>query len=217
MELHLPSSYDDGGGCQKVSAACNRERRKIFILNLLPELTFFAFMFLCMYHALYDLPSEFSVQITAIRGLDAPAADPAGAATSISPAFNVTLHVNNRRGTARCYRRGEAVVSYEGFTVASGHVPGFCVPGKAAREVPFLAWADGVGLPELLCDRMALERRIGAMQLEVEVKLFGRDGGSAPTPTWMSCGLRMDEAQPPDTAHCTVLALQSWFSQPLFG
>uniref|UniRef100_A0A0E0N1J7 Uncharacterized protein n=1 Tax=Oryza rufipogon TaxID=4529 RepID=A0A0E0N1J7_ORYRU len=51
---------------------------------------------------------------------------------------------------------------------------------------------------------MAVERRIGAMQLEVEVKLFGRDdGGTAPRPTWMSCGLRMDEAQLPNTAHCT--------------
>lgn len=171
-------------------------------------------MFLCLYHALYDFPSEFSVQITAIRGLDdaAPASP-----TIISPAIDVTLHVNNRRGTARCYRGGEAVVSYEGFTVASGTVPGFCVPGKRAREMPFLASADGVGLPQQLRGRMALERRIGAMQLEVEVKLFGRDGGTSPRPTWMSCGLRMDEAQLPNTAHCSVLALQNWFSQPLFG
>ncbi|KAF2951945.1 hypothetical protein DAI22_01g299700 [Oryza sativa Japonica Group] len=161
------------------------------------------------YHVFYDFPSEFSVQITATRGLDdaAPAAP-----TIISPAIDVTLHVNNRRDATA------AVVSYEGFTVASGTVPGFCVPGKRAREVPFLASADGVGLPQRLRDRMAVERRIGAMQLEVEVKLFGRDdGGTAPRPTWMSCGLRMDEAQLPNTAHCTVLALQNWFSQPLFG
>lgn len=81
--------------------------------------------------------------------------------------------------------------------------------------MPFLAWADGVGLPEQLRDRTAIQRRLGAMQLDVEVKLLGRDGGSAPRPTWISCGLRMDEAQPPDTAPCTVLALQNWFSQLL--
>ncbi|BAB39431.1 hypothetical protein [Oryza sativa Japonica Group] len=215
MEPHPPSSCDDNAGaCQKASETCNRQRRKIFVVNLLYEFTNFIFIFLCLYHALYDFPSEFSVQITAIRGLDdaAPASP-----TIISPAIDVTLHVNNRRGTARCYRGGEAVVSYEGFTVASGTVPGFCAQGKRAPEVPFLASADGVGLPQRLCGRMALERRIGAMQLEVEVKLFGRDGGTAPRPTWMSCGLRMDEAQLPNTAHCSVLALQNWFSQPLFG
>uniref|UniRef100_A0A0D9YDZ8 Late embryogenesis abundant protein LEA-2 subgroup domain-containing protein n=1 Tax=Oryza glumipatula TaxID=40148 RepID=A0A0D9YDZ8_9ORYZ len=164
------------------------------------------------------LPVRVLRPVTAIHGLDAaPAGASAAGTTIISPAIDVTLNVNNRRGTARCYRGGEAVVSYEGFTVASGTVPGFCVPGKRAREVPFLASADGVGLPQQLRGRMALERRIGAMQLEVEVKLFGRDGGTAPRPTWMSCGLRMDEAQLPKTAHCSVLALQNWFSQPLFG
>uniref|UniRef100_A0A0D9YE09 Uncharacterized protein n=1 Tax=Oryza glumipatula TaxID=40148 RepID=A0A0D9YE09_9ORYZ len=55
-------------------------------------------------------------------------------------------------------RSGEALVSYDGFTVASGRVPGFCVPGKGVRKMPFLAWADGVGLPEQLRDRTAIER-----------------------------------------------------------
>uniref|UniRef100_A0A0E0JN59 Late embryogenesis abundant protein LEA-2 subgroup domain-containing protein n=1 Tax=Oryza punctata TaxID=4537 RepID=A0A0E0JN59_ORYPU len=139
MDLHPRSSDDDAGGCQKASAECNRQRGKIFIIvNLLYEFANFVF-----------------ISITATRGLDdaAPAAP-----TIISPAIDVTLRVNNLRGTARCYRGGEAVVSYEGFTVASGTVLGFCVPGKGAREVPFLASADCVGLPQRLRDRMALER-----------------------------------------------------------
>uniref|UniRef100_A0A0D9YDZ4 Late embryogenesis abundant protein LEA-2 subgroup domain-containing protein n=1 Tax=Oryza glumipatula TaxID=40148 RepID=A0A0D9YDZ4_9ORYZ len=144
----------------------------------------FSYSYACNVSRVVRLPirvfrPDDQITATATRDLDDAAA---AAPTIISPAIDVTLHVNNRRGTARCYRGGEAAaVSYEGFTVASGTVPGFCVPGKRAREMPFLASADGVGLPQRLRDRMAVERRIGAMQLEVEVKLFGRDdGGTAP-------------------------------------
>uniref|UniRef100_A0A0D3ET70 Late embryogenesis abundant protein LEA-2 subgroup domain-containing protein n=1 Tax=Oryza barthii TaxID=65489 RepID=A0A0D3ET70_9ORYZ len=143
----------------------------------------FSYSYACNVSRVVRLPirvfrPDDQITATATRDLDDAAL---AAPTIISPAIDVTLHVNNRRGTARCYRGGEAVVSYEGFTVASGTVPGFCVPGKRAREMPFLASADGVGLPQRLRDRMAVERRIGAMQLEVEVKLFGRDdGGTAP-------------------------------------
>jgi hypothetical protein len=68
-----------------------------------------------------------------------------------------------------------------------------------------------VGLPEQVLDRMDLERRIGATQLDVEVKLFRRDDGSD-RPMWIWCGLRMDRSQQPNVETCTMLGLQNWFS-----
>ncbi|BAD81533.1 hypothetical protein [Oryza sativa Japonica Group] len=90
------------------------------------------------YHVFYDFPSEFSVQITATRGLDdaAPAAP-----TIISPAIDVTLHVNNRRGTARCYRGGgelrglhRRVRHRAGLLRAGEEGTGGAVPGVGRRR-----------------------------------------------------------------------------------
>ncbi|CAO2183087.1 unnamed protein product [Urochloa humidicola] len=211
-----PSSFhvDHHADIEKSIPSYNRQRERNFLLaSILGHFSVLVFgMLLPIYFFVYDTPPEFSVQLQ--PGLDTPAASPGGA-VSISPAFNATLHASNRRATGRCYHNGEALVSYAGFTVATGRVPGFCVPGKGAREIRFQASAGdgGVGLPEHLLGRMALERRVGATQLDVEVKLFRRDDGSD-RPMWIWCGLRMDDdgTRPPDVAPCTVLGLQNWFS-----
>ncbi|KAL6615912.1 hypothetical protein ACP70R_038182 [Stipagrostis hirtigluma subsp. patula] len=117
------------------------------------------------YYFFYDLPPKFSVQLVPAggRGLNASSAPAASA-------FHVTLHASNRRATERCYRNGEVAVTYAGFDVASGRVPGFCVQGKGHREVQFLAREDGgVALPEHLRDRMAAAQKVGALELEVQV------------------------------------------------
>ncbi|WVZ69085.1 hypothetical protein U9M48_017929 [Paspalum notatum var. saurae] len=145
------------------------------------------------------------------RHLSATAARPASPAPSTSPC---TSAIDEPRATGRCYRDGgEALVSYAGFTIATARLPGFCVPGKGAREIHFLAAAHGVGLPEHVRDRMALEQRVGATLLDVEVKLFRSDDGSD-RPTWIWCGLRMSDGtpRPPNVTPCTVLGLQNWFS-----
>ncbi|RCV27032.1 hypothetical protein SETIT_5G293200v2 [Setaria italica] len=202
------------GNKQKPRALHTSKRRHdALLIDCLGDLSFIVFVILLPIYFLYDMPPEFSVQLAAIRGLAMP--DPGGA--SISTAFNVTLHAGNRRATGRCYHNSEALVIYDGFTIAAGRVPGFCVPGKGAREIRFLVSADGVGLPEHVLDRMALERRVGATQLDVEVKLFRRDDGSD-RPMWIWCGLRMDgTTQPPNVTPCTVLGLQNWFSKDLYA
>lgn len=102
------------------------DRRRDIIIGAVCEIALFTWMIVTpCYYLFYDLPPE----------LAAPAA-------SISPAFHVALQATNRRATERCYRDGEAVVTFAGFTIASGRVPGFCVPRKGRREVPFLAQAD---------------------------------------------------------------------------
>ncbi|CAO2183096.1 unnamed protein product [Urochloa humidicola] len=175
-----------------------------FFISYMCEFAFFTWLlFIPWYYLFYDLPPQFSVQLAPVgRGLDM-----AAPATSVSPAFHVTLRASNRRATERCYRHGVGAVSYAGFTIASGRVPGFCVPAKGSREVPFLAREDGVGLPEHLRDRMAAATKVGALELEVEVRLF--HGGDATTGrlTRMWCKARMGGAGPPELTVCTVVVL----------
>ncbi|KAL6615911.1 hypothetical protein ACP70R_038181 [Stipagrostis hirtigluma subsp. patula] len=152
-------------------------------------------------------PPMFSVQLVDARGLDAPPEQDA----PISTSFNLTLHAANHRALDRCYRNGEAVVRYSGHTVAWGRTRAFCLAAKEARDVPVVAWADGVGLPESVRERMAADRRAGAVELEVDVRLFRGDDGSA-RPTWMSCKVKAGGAKPTGAAPCTMFALQNWAS-----
>ncbi|KAJ1254968.1 hypothetical protein BS78_K302500 [Paspalum vaginatum] len=162
------------------------------------------------YYILYDLPPEFSVQLQPIcrAGLtNTSSSAPA------ETAFDAALHASNRRATERCYRHGEGLVAYGGFTVAAGTVPGFCVPGKGRRDVQLLLpRKDGVGLPERLRDRMAAANKVGALELEVQVRLFQNGDAASGRPTRMWCKARVGGArQPPEVALCNVFALQNWF------
>jgi len=221
-----PSSFHvDHADIERLAPAAHERDRKrkrgreYLLVSIVRDLSTIVFgVLLPIYFLVYDRPPEFSVQLPAVSGLDGTPAAPGGGA-SISPAFDVALRVGNGRATGRCYHDGEALVTYAGFTVAAGRVPGFCVPGKGAREIQFQASAGGggVGLPEHVLDRMALERRAGATLLDVEVKLFRRDDGSG-RPMWIWCGLRMDgTTQSPSVAPCTVLGLQNWFSMNLYA
>ncbi|CAL4947812.1 unnamed protein product [Urochloa decumbens] len=177
-----------------------------FIISDICELALYLLIItLPWYCVYYDLPPQFSVQLVPTAGGSGLNAS-SPAATS---AFHAVLHANNRRATERCYRHGEGAVTYASFTVASGRVPGFCVPGKGHGEVPFqLAGKDGVGLPEHLRDRAAAAEKVGALELEVQVRLV-RDSGR---PSRMWCRARVGGgAETPEVAMCTVFALQNWF------
>ncbi|TVU35347.1 hypothetical protein EJB05_17233, partial [Eragrostis curvula] len=165
-----------------------------------------------LYHLkLTDAP-KFSVEFRGATGLDAaPAHDDVA---PISTAFNFTLHAANRRQVDRCYRHGEAVVRYSGYTVASARTRAFCVGTKEARDVPVVAWAEGVGLPWSIRERMAADWQAGAVDLEVDVKLLRGDDGSA-RPTWMSCKVKAgggSGAKPSRTTRCTAFGFQNWAS-----
>lgn len=163
------------------------------------------FIIMPWYFVFYDLPLQFSVQL-----------EPTGGGLNVSDpgatAFRAALHASNRRASERCYRDGEGVMTYGGFTIASGRVPGFCVPAKGHGEVPLLlAGKDGVGLPEHLRDRMAAASKAGALELEVQVRLFQDGGASSGRPSRMWCTARVGGAPQPEVAMCTVFALQNMF------
>nr|KAK3161736.1 hypothetical protein QOZ80_1BG0080780 [Eleusine coracana subsp. coracana]GJN17896.1 hypothetical protein PR202_gb05002 [Eleusine coracana subsp. coracana] len=157
---------------------------------------------------LRSLPPKFSVQLKDATGLDIP---PTHDDRPISTVFNFTLHAANQRPTDRCYRNGDAIVRYSGYTIAWGQTPAFCLGTKDARDVRVVAWADGVSLPRPVRERMAADWLAGAVDLEVDVRLFRDDDGSA-RPVWMSCKLKAGGAQPPGATWCTIFALQNWAS-----
>ncbi|GJN17891.1 hypothetical protein PR202_gb04997 [Eleusine coracana subsp. coracana] len=190
----------DAAAGQKSAFTCPR----LFISSMC-EIAFMVWIMVTpWYYLFYDLPPRFSVQLAPLGD---QSLDMAAAAAPIASAFHVALHASNERATERCYRNGEVAVMFSGFTIASGRIPGFCVPGKVQREVPFLVTREeGVGLPEHLRDRMAAARKVGALELEVQVSLV-----NAGRPMRMWCHARMGGAQPLDVTVCTVFALQNWF------
>jgi hypothetical protein len=73
--------------------------------------------------------------------------------------------------------------------------------------VPVVAWADGVGLPKTVRDRMAAERSAsGTMELEVAVKLFAEGDDYGAEPTWMWCKVATGggRAEPSEATPCSV-------------
>ncbi|KAK3161743.1 hypothetical protein QOZ80_1BG0080870 [Eleusine coracana subsp. coracana] len=212
-----PQPVHEGDAVGAKPASNNRRRDTI---TAVCEIALITLMIVTpCYYLFYDLPPEFSVQLAPIgNGLDM-----AAPAASISPAFHVALHAANRRATERCYRDGEAVVTFAGFTIASGRVPGFCVLRKGRQEVPFLARADGVVWPDHLRDRMAAAYKVGALELEVQVRVFHGGNNNAASslsgkkPMWMWCKVRMTTggAQRTDVTTCTVFAPQNWFVDAL--
>ncbi|TVU35340.1 hypothetical protein EJB05_17226, partial [Eragrostis curvula] len=159
-----------------------------------------------VYFLVFDLPPKFSVQITDIQGLDD--------AASLSTVFKINLHASNKRGSgSTCYRHGEAVVRYSGFTLALGRTRTFCVGAKDTMVVPVVAWADDVRLPKEMGERMVAEQRAaGSVELEVDVKLFAKEDSMGAEPTWLWCKVVTGRAEPSDVTPCSVFRLKFWAS-----
>ncbi|KAF8696203.1 hypothetical protein HU200_037101 [Digitaria exilis] len=179
-----------------------------FLISDLCELALTVFLItIPWYYVFYSLPPQFSVQLQPTGDYGLNVTSPA------ATAFHAELRASNRRSSERCYGHGEGVVTYAGFTIASGSVPGFCMPGKGKMEVPFqMAGKDGVVLPEHLRERMAAENNVGALELEVQVRLFQEGGVASGRQSRMWCKARVPGgAQPPEATMCTVFALQNMF------
>ncbi|XBI18587.1 hypothetical protein VPH35_060328 [Triticum aestivum] len=119
--------------------------------------------------------AKVSVELAAFDGLDATLG------RTVSPAFNLTVHVkNNLSWQAWCSNGGEVVVSYLGVALAWGDVSVFCVPRSATTELTVLPWGWEVGLSEDLHRRLVSESQTHTAEVLVEVRMF--DPGS-----WMLC------------------------------
>ncbi|XP_003561723.1 uncharacterized protein LOC100835603 [Brachypodium distachyon] len=123
-----------------------------------------------------DRPAMCSLELVAFRGLQ-PATDPAGAA---SPAFDLTLYVDNGHVCSLRHCGGDVEVSYAGVPLARGRTPRFRVMGEEAVAVAVnVTGAGAVGLPQDLFRLFTAERRWGVAMLQVDLVIasqpFTRD------------------------------------------
>uniref|UniRef100_A0A0E0GXN5 Late embryogenesis abundant protein LEA-2 subgroup domain-containing protein n=1 Tax=Oryza nivara TaxID=4536 RepID=A0A0E0GXN5_ORYNI len=107
---------------------------------------------------------ETSVVVDGFSGLD-------GAAAHVPRAFNLSLSVDNPRGsTFDVCVGGEAAVLYDGVPLATGLAEDRCVPPGGAWRGAIHAASGGVGLPPELAALMATEKRDeGDVKLEVRL------------------------------------------------
>ncbi|KAK3144257.1 hypothetical protein QOZ80_4AG0310650 [Eleusine coracana subsp. coracana] len=109
-------------------------------------------------------PPAYSVTMDGFSGLEVE--------DDLPRAFNLTLGIDNLggSGTVEVCVGGEAVVLYKGVPLAGGHVEDLCVPRKRAANLNIFTASGGVGLPGVLAELMASEKRAeGVVRVEVRV------------------------------------------------
>ncbi|KAL6614415.1 hypothetical protein ACP70R_036685 [Stipagrostis hirtigluma subsp. patula] len=148
----------------------------------------------------HNLPS-FAVRLAGHDGID-----PSSPGAVVSPAFGIMLRLNKT-----CVDRADVVVSYSGVALGWARAePRDCAEKRWARDVEVVARGDGVGLSRRLRDRMALEWRSGALELDVDVDIFDdsarrrTDPGEFPKKV-MSCKVKV-QGQEGESSPC------SWYS-----
>ncbi|GJM93356.1 hypothetical protein PR202_ga09904 [Eleusine coracana subsp. coracana] len=111
-------------------------------------------------------PVSSSVEVVGVHGLE-----PALAPGAVSPAFDLLVRVDNRHMCDQYREGGSVTVYYAGVPLAHGHTPSFRVGATAAVTFTVNATSEAVGVPEDLFRLMWAERRWGAAQLEISMKL----------------------------------------------
>lgn len=119
---------------------------------------------------------RFSVQVQGLEGLDDPSVS--------APAFNLTIHVDNKQHMRRVCWENTAVVMYYNETSVVGwcSLPAFCVDRWSAVDLDVSSLPrDGVFLSRMLRDKMMRDRQArGSIELNVEIKpIDPKDGSTA--------------------------------------
>ncbi|XBI29309.1 hypothetical protein VPH35_053320 [Triticum aestivum] len=117
-------------------------------------------------------PPVVSVHLMGYDGMD-----PGAAGRVVSPAFNITLRLNDT-----CVDRADVTVMYSGVALGWARVdPRDCVKRRWAKDVEVVARGAGVGLSQRLRDRMASDWRSGAVELDVDITTYKEDTPSTDT------------------------------------
>ncbi|KAI5000045.1 hypothetical protein ZWY2020_004634 [Hordeum vulgare] len=110
--------------------------------------------------------AEVSVELAAFDGLNATVG------RTVSPVFNLTVHVKNTFSWQEwCSNGGEVVVSYSGVALAWGDVPLLCVQRSKTAELTVLPWGWEVGFSEDLHRRLVSEWQMHTAEVLVEVRM----------------------------------------------
>ncbi|TVU15306.1 hypothetical protein EJB05_38820, partial [Eragrostis curvula] len=119
-------------------------------------------------------PPIYSVAIASVAGLD-PARDlTAAGRTTLSPVWNVTVHINNLRNAydTECVPSlSTATVSYGDAFLGKGSVPEFCARKRRESERVARVWGQDMVVPRFLRDQLAGELAMGEAAVDVKVTM----------------------------------------------
>ncbi|KAJ1698480.1 hypothetical protein LUZ63_006992 [Rhynchospora breviuscula] len=144
----------------------------IFLLSIFGLVGFF--LFSLSYAGVYlDTWPKFSLAVASVDGLS-PSSEPS---TTISPVFNLTLHVDNTNSYYNyCVKKGKTRVLYQLVEVAEAPTVGFCMDGfLGEKNVSIHAWHMELVLPGFLRDQLYEEVKEGKAVFDVQL-LFEFDG-----------------------------------------
>ncbi|KAG2568749.1 hypothetical protein PVAP13_7NG347200 [Panicum virgatum] len=156
---------------QEEGSSCGRRTVLAWIFAAV-AITAFVLLAVFLSRKFPDGQPRYSVAVAAVAGLD-PARDlSARGRLTISPVFNVTVHVDNTRSAVNeaCVEElATAVVSYGDAFLGRGTVPAFCAPRRRRAEAVARAWGQEVAVPWFLRDELAAG--LAAGEATVDVKL----------------------------------------------
>lgn len=138
------------------------------LLKLFGFLAFF-YVLLCIGEfLLIPRDPEFSIKITGIQGLE----DLHGPA-AISPFFNLTIHVDNKRSILfkACRPKSDVTMYHGDESLAWGELPAFCVDKQSATDLNVSLSSNGAILSRKLRDKMGDDQSVtGELHLSVMLK-----------------------------------------------
>lgn len=120
-------------------------------------------------------PSEgpsFSVKLTAVDGLVPQGGGPA----VIHPAFDLTLRADNGQGAKTCRENVTITVLYGNMVLGWGRVLDFCVDEWESMEMSAAVSNTDVALTDDLRRRLDSELLAGALELDVETRMWFPEG-----------------------------------------
>ncbi|CAO2183086.1 unnamed protein product [Urochloa humidicola] len=133
----------------------------LMVVSMVPVVVFVFFI-----PSIDDVP-HYTVDLAAFQGLNN-----ATFGHTVSPSFDLTVHVENRQFIeAWCHNHGEVVISYSGVALAWGRVPGFCLHRRSAANFTVVTWGKKVHLSDDLRKRLTTEWHTGTAKVNVDMKL----------------------------------------------
>uniref|UniRef100_A0A0E0C686 Late embryogenesis abundant protein LEA-2 subgroup domain-containing protein n=1 Tax=Oryza meridionalis TaxID=40149 RepID=A0A0E0C686_9ORYZ len=141
-------------------------------------------------YAIHGEDPDFSVQITGVDGLDPLRS------SVVSPAFNLTFEVDNRREITRryCVDKSTATVLYKNIDIAWGEVPALCFERWSRSKFnASLSAREGVLLSRQLLDLMAADLHVRELELDLEIQPIRPEEASRPC--FISCALKLSNGE----------------------
>ncbi|KAI5005632.1 hypothetical protein ZWY2020_032875 [Hordeum vulgare] len=142
-----------------------------------------------IWHFTHVLEPAYSVQFTGVQGLD-PSQSPA-----LSPAFNLSVHVNNRQHIRRvCQEESKVIVYYDegGNTttrsIGWGKMRSFCVDRWSTTDLDVSLSNQGLFLSQGLREKIAADLKSQQIDITVEIKPTHPEKPSRPCLT--ICGVK---------------------------